>query len=137
MSTNPFAFADSFKSLFDVNQILDTQRRNLEALATINQGMVECAQAISRRQAETAQASVQALLKTSRDVVSSGTPEAGLAKQAELTKKICEQGVINFREASEMLAKSGFEAFDLLNKRATEALSEVSRQAASSKRKSA
>lgn len=127
--TNPFAFADSFKSIFDVNQLINTQRRNLEALATINQGMVECAQAISRRQAETAQASVQALLKTSRDVVSSGTPEAGLAKQAELTRKLCEQSVINFREASEMIAKSGFEAFDLLNQRATEALNEVSNPA--------
>lgn len=134
--SNPFAFTDSLKHLFDVNQLMDTQRRNLEALATINQGMVECAQAISRRQAETAQASVQALLKTSRDVVSSGTPEAGLAKQAEFTRKICEQSVINFREASEMIAKSGFEAFDLINKRATEALNEVSRQG-SSKRKSA
>lgn len=134
--SNPFAFADSFKSLFDVNQLINTQRRNMEAFAAINQGMVECVQAISRRQAETAQASVQALLKTSRDVVSSGTPEAGLAKQAELTKKICEQGVINFREASEMLAKSGFDAFDLLNKRATEALGEVARPA-SNKRKSA
>lgn len=134
--SNPFAFADSFKNIFDVNQLIDTQRRNLEAFATINQGMVECAQAISRRQAETAQASVQALLKTSRDVVSSGTPEAGLAKQAELTRKLCEQSVINFREASEMIAKSGFEAFDLLNRRATECINEVSRSG-SSRRKSA
>lgn len=125
--TNAFAFAESFKSLFDVNQLMDTQRRNLEALATINQGMVECAQAITRRQAETAQAGVQAFLQTSRDVVSSGTPEAGLAKQAELTKKIMEQSVINLREASEMLAKSSFEAFDVLNQRAADALSEVSK----------
>ena len=131
--TNPYAFADSFKQLFDMNQLINTQRRNWEAGSAAMQCMVDAAQAVSRRQADAARESVEEVLQASRETFASGTPEAGLARQAEVAKQLVESSVVNFREVSEMLTKSSFEAFDVLNRRAAESMEEVSQGTTPSK----
>lgn len=122
---NPFN--DSFKNMWDFNQLFSTQRRNIEALAEINQTIVEGAQAISRRQAEVARDNVENVLKASKDMLTGGSPENSIAKQADFTKAIFENTLSNLREVSEMLTKSSFEAFDVLNKRTAESLEEITR----------
>src|ERR1700733_10547022 len=112
--TNPFA--DMFKNTFDFNQIFSTQRRNIEALSAANQAVVEGAQAISRRQAEVIREHVEESLKASKDLLTSGTPETNMNKQADFAKGIFESTLSNLREITEMATKSGFEAFDVLNK---------------------
>jgi phasin family protein len=134
---NPYAFAEIFKSWLDMNQVFSTQRRNIEAISAANQVMVEGAQAISRRQAEIARDQVEQVLKASRDMLSSGTPETNVTKQADLAKSMFENALINFREITEMATKSGFEAFDLLNKRTAESMGELSRSAQPAARKKA
>lgn len=129
--TNPFAFTDSFKQLFDINQLINLQRRNVEAGTTAMQCLFEGAQAASRRNAETLRENAEAVLKGSREAFSSGTPEGSLARQAEVTKSLFENTVVNLREVSEMLTKSSFEAFDVLNKRAAESIEEVNQTASS------
>lgn len=124
------AFAESFRNLFDFNQLLATQRRNLEALTTANQAFVEGAQASTRRSTEIMRDNVECLLKGSREAVSGGTPEASLSKQAEVTKQLFENTVISLREASELLTKASFEAFDVLNRRCAESIEEASQTAA-------
>lgn len=134
MPTNNFAsFAEFFKAPVDMNKVFDSQRRNIEAASEAVQTVVEGVQAVSRRQAEVLREGVEQALASSRQLLSSGTPEAGLAKQAELARNLFESAVINFREVSELLTKTSFEAFDVLNSRASEAISET--QAAGSKRK--
>jgi phasin family protein len=125
---NPFS--DLFKNSFDFNQLFATQRRNIEALSAANQAVVEGVQAISRRQAEVVRSNVEGVLKASKDIMSSGTPESNLTKQAELTKSIFENTLSNLREITETATKSGFEAFDVLNKRMAESLEEISSAAA-------
>ena len=125
------AFADMFKNTFDLNQLFSTQRRNIEALSAANQAVVEGAQAISRRQAEVIRGHVEDTLKASKDLLTSGTPETNLTKQADLTKSIFETTLSNLREITEMATKSGFEAFDVLNKRAAETLEEISKASGS------
>jgi len=120
------AFADLFKNTFDLNQLFATQRRNIEALSAANQAVVEGAQAISRRQAEVVRASVEDVLKASKELLTSGTPETNLNKQADYTKTIFENALLNLREITEMATKSGFEAFDVINKRTAESLEEIS-----------
>ncbi len=121
------AFNDSFKNMWDFNQLFSTQRRNIEALAEINQTIVEGAQAISRRQAEVVRDNVENVLKASKDMLTGGSPENSIAKQADFTKAIFENTLSNMREVTEMVTKSGFEAFDVLNKRTAESLEEISR----------
>ncbi len=128
-----------FKNTLDFNQLFSTQRRNIEAVSAVNQAVVESAQAISRRQAEVIRDNVENLLKASKDIMTSGTPETNLTKQADFAKTIFESTLSNIREVTEMVTKSSFEVFDVLNKRASETLEEISaassKPAASSKKK--
>ncbi len=123
------AFGDMFKNSFDFNQLFNAQRRNIEAFSAANQVVVESAQAISRRQAEIARDSVENALKASKDMFTSGTPETNMAKQADFAKSWFEDALSNLREVTEMVTKSGFEAFDMINRRCAESMEECSRAA--------
>lgn len=134
------AFSDMFKSAMDFNQLFSTQRRNIEALSAANQVVVESAQAITRRQAEVLRTNVEDALKASKDLMTSGTPETNMNKQADLAKSFFETSLQNLREITEMATKSGFEAFDVLNRRAAETLEEMGKATGSqpqAKKKSA
>ncbi|MBV8939431.1 MAG: phasin family protein [Alphaproteobacteria bacterium] len=122
---NPFS--DAFKNTVDLNELFSTHRRNIEACSAANQAVVEGVQAITRRQSEVMREYVEQVLRASRDLLSSGTPETGLSRQAEYTRGLIESAINNFREVTEMATKCGFEAFDVLNKRASESLDEISR----------
>lgn len=134
---NYSAFGDFFKNSFDFNQLFSTQRRNIEAFSAANQAVVEGAQAISRRQAEVFRATVEDMLKASKDLMTSGTPETNLSKQAELARNIFENTLSNLREITETATKSGFEAFDVLNKRTADTLQEFGSAANPPKKKAA
>jgi phasin family protein len=131
------AFSDMFKNAFDFNQLFSTQRRNIEALSAANQAVVEGAQAISRRQAEVIRSNVEDALKASKDILTTGTPETNLTKQSDFAKSIFENTLTNLREITEMATKSGFEAFDVLNRRAAETLEEISKAAGATAQTSA
>ncbi|MDE3061192.1 MAG: TIGR01841 family phasin [Pseudomonadota bacterium] len=122
-----YQFADWFKNALDYNQIFSTQRRNIEAASAATQAMVEGAQAVSRRGAEVIRSNVEDMLKASKDIMTGGSPEASISKQSEVARSIFENSLANLREITEMATKSGFEAFDVLNRRAAETLEEVSK----------
>ena len=132
-----YAFADMFKNALDFNQIFSTQRRNIEAISAVNQAVVESAQEISRRQAEAVRDNVETVLKASKDIFTSGTPESNIARQADLAKSIFESTLSNLREVTELVTKSSFEAFDALNKRAAESMEEISKASATASKKAA
>ena len=117
--------APQFQS-FDVSEVLNYGRRNAEAVTAAGQSLAEGVQAIARRQAELTRAQVETVLKTTKDMLVNGSPEINTAKQAELAKRVFEASLNNLREVSELVTKSGFEVFDVLNKRATESIEELS-----------
>ncbi|MGE3714632.1 MAG: phasin family protein, partial [Alphaproteobacteria bacterium] len=122
-----------FKNSWDFNQLLTTQRRNMEAFATANQTVVESAQAISRRQAEVARDSVEHVLQASKEMMNGSSPESSMAKHADFTRDMFENSLSHMREMVEMATKCSFEAFDVLNKRAAESLEEFSKASTSKK----
>jgi phasin family protein len=134
---NPFA--DMFKNSIDMNQVITTQRKNLEAASEASQVVVESTQAIARRQSEIARENVEQALKASKDLFTGNSPETNVAKQVEFAKSAFENSLANLREISEMMAKSAFEAFDVVNRRVAESFEEVSSGAAAkpAKKKSA
>jgi phasin family protein len=111
----------------DMNSVVSNAKRNVEACSSAAQCVTEGAQTVARRQAELARASVEKLLKTTKDMLVNGSPEINTSKQAEFAKAMIEQCMSNLREVSELCTKSGFEAFDVLNKRAAESFEEISR----------
>lgn len=110
--------------------LLTAQRRNVEAVAAANQLALEGVQAVMRRQLDIVRQSVEELTSMTTELMTAGTPEARVAKQAELTKASFEKAIANVRELSEMVAKSNGEAADVINKRITELLDEVKAAAA-------
>ena len=111
---------------FDFNAVFGISRRNAEALSTAGTVVAESMQAASRHQAESVRNNVEHVLKTAKDMMVSGSPEINTTKQAELAKSLFEASVNNFREMSELVTKSMFEASDVLSKRAAESMEEIS-----------
>lgn len=123
----------------DMNQWMNVGRRNAEACSAATQAMAESAQAITRRQAELARAQVEKCLKTAKDMLVNGSPEINTTKQVEFAKNMFETSLNNLREVGELVTKSGFEVFDVLNRRASESIEEMTGAATSTsaKRKAA
>ncbi len=131
-TNNPFLEFDPSKLLgdfklpgVDVEAILSSQRKNIEALTAANQLAAEGFQAVLRRQAEIVRASVEEASSFVNDVLSASTPEAKAAKQAELVKAAFEKALSNARELAELVTKSNTEAADVLSKRVSESLEEL------------
>jgi phasin family protein len=109
----------------DVESILATQRKNIEALTKANQVAVEGMQAIGRRQVEIIRSALTDSAAQMRDLFQNLKPEERVAKQAEIAKKGLEKAIADARELAEIVSKAQNEAFEVLNKRLTESLDEV------------
>lgn len=133
---NPFADymkADYFKQWgefkspsFDVNHVVNISRRNAEAFSAAGSVVAESVQTLSRQQVETVRNNVERVLKTAKEMMVSGSPEINTSKQAELARSLFETSMNQFREMSELVTKSVFEASDVITKRAAESIEEIS-----------
>jgi phasin family protein len=119
------AFAGfSFPGL-DVESIVASQRKNLEALTQANQLAVEGVQAIARRQVEIARQAVDEASAAFRELAQPGAPEERLAKNVEFAKHAFEKGLANAKELAELVTKANSEAFEVIQKRVAESLEEI------------
>jgi phasin family protein len=110
----------------DVEALVASQRKNMEALTQANQLAVEGVQAVLRRQTEIARTAIEEFSSMFRDFVQpNGSPEDKIAKQAEYSKVALEKVLANARELTELVTKANTEAFNVINKRVTETLEEV------------
>ena len=113
---------------FDVDTIIASQRKNIEALTQANQLAVEGVQAITRRQVEIARQAFEEASAAMRDLVQPSAPEERVAKNAELAKQAFEKGVANARELTDLATKAQSEAFAVITRRVTEGFDEMREQ---------
>jgi phasin family protein len=130
--TNPFLETDFTKIFsefkipgFDVQALVATQRRNIEAVSHANQLAVEGVQAVMHRQSEILRQMVEESSNGLKEMMAAGAPEQKIAQQTELVKATFEKALANLRELTEMVAKSNTEAADVLTKRIGESLTEL------------
>jgi len=114
---------------FDVETLMASQRKNIEAFTQANQLAVESVQAVTRRQVELAREAFDGASAALREMVQPTPPEERIAKNAELAKTVFEKGIANARELTELVTKANSEAFDVITKRVTESLDELRSQA--------
>jgi phasin family protein len=119
------AFAGFTFPGFDVESLVASQRKNLEAFTQANQLAVEGVQAIARRQVELARQAVDEASTALREMTQPGAPEERFAKNAEIAKHAFEKGVANAREIVELMTKANAEAFNVIQKRVTESFEEM------------
>jgi phasin family protein len=130
--SNPFKMFD-FQSMLnnakmpglDVEAILAAQKKNVEAVIGANQIVAEGYQAVAKRQAEIAQATLQDVKDRFAELMSGASPEERMAKQAELVKFGIEQASQSMQEMFEVLRKSQTEAFALIKRRMDEGVEEI------------
>lgn len=118
-------FSGPYELPFDMNAVLEAQRKNIQALNEAQQLALEGYQAIAQRQSEIISQIVEDNSAIAREVLNEETPERKVAKQTDLVKKVYERSVTNFRELSDMLAKSNQQAADIINKRVSANLAEI------------
>jgi phasin family protein len=110
---------------FDMKSFLETQRKNIQALTEAQQLTMEGFQAIAQRQSELLSQLVEDNSSIAKQMISEGTPEEKIAKNAKLFKSVYERTISNMKELSEIVSKSSEEASDVINKRVTATMNEI------------
>lgn len=108
----------------DLEALMATQRKNIEALTAANKLAFEGFQAVATRQTEILRQTMEELQKMMTEVVSAGSPEDQVAKQAEMAKSAFEKALSNMKEVAEMVTKSNTEATSVISNRMSDSLQE-------------
>lgn len=114
----------SSSPVFDIKQFMETQRKNVQAMTDAMQLGMEGLQAAMSRQAEIMGRMVQDNSNFASTLIAEGTPEQKVQRQAELMRKSYETTIKSAREVSDIIAKSGEEAAEILNRRVSATLTE-------------
>ncbi len=109
----------------DLESMVASQRKNIEAVTAANQLAIEGMQAVVRRQAEILSTTLEETGTILTEVLGAGAPEDKAAKQAELVKSAFENALSNMKELAELVAKSNTEAANVISKRVSEGLEEL------------
>ncbi|GAB4358317.1 MAG: phasin family protein [Gammaproteobacteria bacterium] len=109
----------------NLDTVLESQRKNLEALTQANRQAFEGMQAIAEKQREILQQAVQEASTIAKDLATAGNPQEVAAKQSEILQKSLEKALETMRELAEMTSKTNQETFETLNQRFKESLAEL------------
>ena len=145
---NPFAdffaqndFAKLFENYqtnaFDLKALLETQRKNVQAITEANQVSMGNLQTIAQRQTEILSQIVEDNSSLAKELMTEGTPEEKIEKNAKLFKNIYERTVGNMKDLSEMINKSNQEASAIINKRVAATMNEIQSSIEKTKKKEA
>jgi phasin family protein len=110
--------------LFDVQPLLEIQKKNFEAFTEAGKLVLEGLQGATQRQSEFLSQAITESSAMVKDIVAEGAPEQKIAQQTALTKKCYEQSVTNWRELTEIVNKSGKQAADIIQGRVASSLME-------------
>jgi phasin family protein len=108
----------------DTTAILESSRKNIEALVAANRQAVEGLQAVVSRQGEILRETANETASALKQLSSGGNPADVVSKQMELLNPALERVLANARELAEMVQKSNTDAFEIIKKRFEESLSE-------------
>lgn len=112
----------------DMDQVISTQRRNIDAVTQANRLAFEGMQAVMRRQQEIMQQMMGEMQGSMTELMTQSAPEEKVAKQTEILQDNFEKLLENMRELAELMAKSNNDCADVLSKRFSESLSELKKQ---------
>jgi phasin family protein len=106
----------------DMSAIVESRRKDIEALMEANKAAYESMQALARKQAEIFSQTMQDMQEAAKDAVSSaGNP----AKQTETVRKAFEKTLADMKELAQMAQRSQAEAMAHITQRGNEHLQEI------------
>jgi phasin family protein len=121
----------------DVEQLVEVQRKNIDALGRAAQAASEGAQALAGKQREILETAFRETTQAVRDFKPMGNPTEVVAKQSEFAKKAFEAALQNTRDVAELAKKAVGDPATIIKDRMQENLNElreaVSRQSGAAK----
>ena len=125
--SNPFGDLQKMIEQFkmpgvDMSAIVESRRKDIQALMEANKATYESMQALARKQAEILNQTMQGMQEATRDAMSSaGNP----AQQTETVRKAFEKTLADMKELAEMARRSQSEAMAHITQRGNEHLQEI------------
>ena len=136
-NTNPFLEFDAQKLLADMkvpsvdtSAMVDFMQRNVEAVITANQTALAGAQAVAKRHGEIVTKTIEESAKTVQDLMATGSSEKRVETQTAILKDGYATAIANTKELSDIMKTSGGEALEIISKRVTDSLDEVTKMVA-------
>ncbi|MGF1527968.1 MAG: phasin family protein [Candidatus Competibacterales bacterium] len=109
----------------DMEAMMASQRKNLEALAQANQVAAQGMQTVVRRQTELLAEAMAQANEASRQLTGAGNPQEMTTRQAELVRQAFEKAINDMRELAELVNKANADTFEVVNRRFNESLEEL------------
>ena len=109
----------------DMDAVMESQRRTIEAFNAVGRVVTESAQKIAKRQAEMVKETLDEMTAALSDIGKSCTLEDATAKQAEFVKGAFESALDNSREIAEMFAESNEAVAEPISARVSALLDEM------------
>ena len=109
----------------DIEKMLESQRKNLEALQKSASASASGATALIDRQRANLEQALAEVAKVAETYRAGGTPNEFMARQTELARKSFDTALKNVEEAAEIVRKAGDEAIEVLRKRIRESAEEI------------
>lgn len=110
---------------FDIQGLMDLQRKNFQALSEAQQSTIESMQAMAQKQAEMLSQMVEENSKLAKKMMAEGSTEEKVALQADIIKKSYEKSMMNAQEIAEMMSVSNQKASEIIGKRISSSLKEM------------
>lgn len=109
----------------DLKEMMETQRRNFQAMTEAGRMAMTGWQALMQQQADMVSRMAQSQSEIFRESMKEGTPEEKIARQADMFRQAYESSVEQSKEMAEMMMKTNREAMDMIQKRVRCTLNEM------------
>lgn len=109
----------------DLGTVLETQRKNVEALTQANRRAFEAAQAMLDRQMEMLKEVMTEASGALSNLAGVKSPSKAAAKQGELLKELMERTLSNLREMTDFVTKANADALKTIRERVEESIKEI------------
>ena len=109
----------------DVDAVVKTQQKNIEALTVANQAATESVKALAQRQTEILQETMKETQATIDALTKSKTPQDAATAQVDFVKSAFETAFTNMSELANMMASSNKDSMEKLNTRLSANIDEI------------
>jgi phasin family protein len=109
----------------DVDAVVKTQQKNIEALTAANKSATESVKALAQRQTEIIQESIKQTQAAIDSLTKSKTPQDAAEKQVDFVKTAFESAFTNMRELADFVATTNKENMEKFNSRVAESFDEM------------
>ena len=130
--TNPFGNLDELLKQFkmpgvDVNAIIESRRKDMDALIAANQATAAAMQQVAKKQTEILTQALQAAQESAQALAKGVGGAIDPRKQADLTRKAYEKALADMKEVGEMAQKAQTAAMSGITARAQQSVQEMTK----------